>query len=347
MDVFSTEYLAGVVQDLKTPAHWALDQFFGTQVTFETEAVDVDVISRKRRIAPLVSPFSPGRIMNQVGRETRQLKPAYVKDLRVFRAEQGLKRAVGEAIGGTMAPQQRIQMAIVSELEDQLNLLTRRQEIMAIEQLRTGHVTLVGADYPLTDIDLRRDATLTVDLTVGGAESTSWDQAGAHPLTDLKRWALRSKKLSGVYPKKVCMNTDVFSNFVNNADVVKRWQAQNAQLINIALKTDDANDDTGTYMGQIEGFLIYTYADWYVNDADEEVEILPSGELFMADANVEGVRNYGAILDLDSLQAVPFFAKSYTTDNPSARYLLLQSAPLPAMRRPNASVGVKVQPAAA
>jgi hypothetical protein len=85
LDVFSTEYLMGVVEDLKTASSAILDRFFNRQVTFETEAVDVDIIDRRRRIAPLVSPYVPGRVMNQVGKTTRSIKPAYTKDKRVFK----------------------------------------------------------------------------------------------------------------------------------------------------------------------------------------------------------------------------------------------------------------------
>jgi hypothetical protein len=107
MDRFSTEFLMGVVQDLKRPARWFLDRYFTRVETFATEAVDFDIIDRTRRIAPLVSPLVPARVMNQAGREVRSLTPAYTKDKRVFEPARGFKRAVGEKIGGSLTPQQR------------------------------------------------------------------------------------------------------------------------------------------------------------------------------------------------------------------------------------------------
>ena len=52
----------------------------------------------------------------------------------------------------------------------------------------------------------------------------------------------------------------------------------------------------------------------------------------------EGVRAYGAIRDEDAgFQALPYFAKSWKENDPSVRYLLMQSAPLTVPYRINAS----------
>jgi hypothetical protein len=170
MDRFSTEYLMGVVEDLKRPPSWALDRYFTRIETFGTEAVDFDVIDRKRRVAPLVSPLVPAKVMNQAGRVVRSLTPAYTKDKRVFEPGRGFKRAVGEKIGGSLTPAQRIDLAIVGETEDQMNVLTRRQEVMAVEALRTGKVVLTGDQYPSVTVDFQRDAALT-PANLAGARS--------------------------------------------------------------------------------------------------------------------------------------------------------------------------------
>jgi hypothetical protein len=162
---------------------------------------------------------------------------------------------------------------------------------------------LVGDDYPSTTVDFQRDASLTIDLTAGGG-LLPWTDAGSNPLADLKKWALAAKKLSGVYPRVVHMGVDLFATFVSHAKVEKRWQAQNAQIINIGLKLGDALETAETYMGHIEGFEIYVYNDWYVDPVDDvEKEVLPSNELIMASPQAEGTRLYGAIQDLQGLQA--------------------------------------------
>jgi hypothetical protein len=340
MDVFSTEYLAGVVEDLKTPPSFALDRYFGTQRTFDTEAVDFDVIDRKRRIAPLVSPLVPGKVMNQVGRKVTSIKPAYVKDKRVFDPNQGFKRAVGETIGGSLTPQQRIELTIVGEAEDQLNMLARRQEVMAMEALRTGKMVLSGENYPAQTLDFLRDATLSPAGLNGGANA--WDQGTSDPLANLRTWALLAKNKSGVYPDEVTMAVNVFAAFVNHAKVAARWQAQNTAAINTDLALGKPLGEAATFMGIVDGFKIFVYVDWYIDETDTEQQVHPDNWVMLAHARVDGVRAYGAIKDHDSLRAVPYFLKSWNDDDPSVRYLMLQSAPIVAPLRPNATVGVRV-----
>lgn len=340
MNRFSTEYMLGVIENLKRPPSFLLSTFFPTVVTFQTEAVDVDVVTRARRLAPLVSPLVAGKIVNQASQETRVIKPAYTKDKRVFRPGEALKRVAGETIGGSYSPDQRRQIQLAAELEDQIGMITRRKEIMAMEALRTGKVTLVGDQYPTTVVDFQRDATLTIDISAG----TPWTNAAAKPLADLRTWALRAKKIEGVFPRRVVMATDVFDIFVTHANVEKRWQAQNANLINVAIKTGDALEETATLMGYIEGFEIWVYSDWYINDAGAEVDALPAGELVMASSQLQGQQLHGAIQDAKAgLQGLEYFPKMWEEEDPSVEFLLTQSAPLVAPLRPNASVGVKVK----
>ena len=59
---------------------------------------------------------------------------------------------------------------------------------------------------------------------------------------------------------------------------------------------------------------------------------------------IEGVRHYGAIKDEKAgFQALDYFQKSWTVEDPAARILLLQSAPLVVPYRVNACLAAKVQ----
>ena len=51
----------------------------------------------------------------------------------------------------------------------------------------------------------------------------------------------------------------------------------------------------------------------------------------------EGIRLYGAIQDLQALVPASRFPKMLEQQDPSVAYTLTQSAPLPVLRRPNAT----------
>lgn len=151
MDIFSTHVLAKVVENLPTPSSFLLDTFFPNIQTSEKEEIFFDVTDSKPRITPFVSPLLPGKVVNGNGYQTKSFKPAYVKDKRRFDANIPFKRMAGETIGGNLSNAQRYERALATTLQDQLDNLTRREEVMAAEILRTGKTIVSGDGYPATN----------------------------------------------------------------------------------------------------------------------------------------------------------------------------------------------------
>jgi hypothetical protein len=219
-------------------------------------------------------------------------------------------------------------------------MLTRRQEVMACEALRTGKIVLSGDQYPAVTVDFQRDATLSPAALAGAA---LWSAGTATPLANLLTWSLIGLKKSGVFLTDVVMAVDVYQAFIANADVKARWQALNSNRLGTDIALGQPLVEGAVYMGSIDGFNIYVYAGWYINEADVENEIHPSNWLTMsAPAAVEGVRAFGAVKEVENPVEAEYYVKSYTEQDPSVRYLLMQSAPLMVPVRPNASLGVKV-----
>lgn len=335
MDLFSTNILNAVVQDLKRPAAWFLDRYFGTVQTEQTEEIHFDVVDGKRRIAPFVSPVVAGKVVQSQGFTTKTFKPAYTKDKRPFDPSRPFKRTLGEQVGGTLTPQDRMRAILAFELEDQIAMLTRRFEVMAAEALRTGKSTIVGDQYPQVVVDFLRDATLTPAALAGTAR---WGQSAAAPLDNLQTWATLILKASGAQPVDVVMDIDAWVAFRKDPTVTARLNQWRNTAVNLA--QDAATSEGGTLMGVIDQFNIWVYAGWYVDPiAGTEGPILPSGTVIMMSPLVEGIRAFGAIKDEKAgYQAVPYFSKSWVEEDPAFRYLLLQSAPLMVPHRPNATL---------
>jgi hypothetical protein len=331
-DIFTTDVLNGVVAYLPTPASFLLDTYFPNEQRETTEEIHFDVENGKRRITPFVSPLVAGKVVEGQGFTAKTFKPAYAKDKRVFDANRPMKRAIGEQIGGNLTPQARLERTVAYELRDQTNMLTRRLETMASEALRLGQVTVQGDQYPTTLVSYARDGGLTVTL-VG---ANRWGQAGIKPLDNLQDWALLVQQKSGTNPVNVTMDVDAWKIFRADADVktrLDRFRGNSTLIVDAKIETG------GTYMGTIDGFNIWVYADWYVNDAGAEVPMLPSSTVIMGSATgIEGYRAFGAIRDEEAgYQAQPFFVKSWLEKDPAVRYMMMQSAPLVVPYRPNAS----------
>jgi hypothetical protein len=335
MDIYTTATLNRLVQSLIRPQTALLSAFFGEVETSDTETIFFDVTNKKRRISPFVSPLKEGRLVSDEGYVTKTFRPAYIKDKRVFDPNKALKRMAGETIGGSMSPADRAQANLVIASADQLDMLMRRKEIMAAEVLRTGKCVISGDGYPSVEVDFGRDSSHTVTLT----STARWGESGVDPLKDVKNWALNSvMKRSGAKVTDVIMDAEAAQLFVDSASVANYLSTRPSSADPDQLRSNVFLDMGLNFIGRIGGVNFWIYADWYVNEAGTEVPILPSNTVILASAGIEGVQHQGAIKDEASgLQPLEFFSKSWAQEDPSVRYLLMQSAPLVVPYRPNAS----------
>lgn len=335
MDIFSTHVLAKVVENLPTPSSFLLDTFFPNIQTSEKEEIFFDVTDSKPRITPFVSPLLPGKVVNGNGYQTKSFKPAYVKDKRRFDANIPFKRMAGETIGGNLSNAQRYERALATTLQDQLDNLTRREEVMAAEILRTGKTIVSGDGYPATTVDFGRDAALTKALV---SENT-WSGAGSKPLDNLEDWAAEIQNKAGVVAKTVVMDPDAWKIFRSNASVEKYLDYRRGTTN--SLNKDPivrSKESKARYVGSIGDFDLWVYNDSYINDFGTLTNLLPSKTVILGSKDgLEGTRCYGAIHDEKANWTVSrYFTKSWIEEDPSVRWLLLQSAPLVVPYRPNA-----------
>jgi hypothetical protein len=327
-----------------------LDTAFPSVVTFDTESVAVDIEVQKRRIAPFVSPLVEGKVIEELGNETVEFKPAYLKPKTPLTPEKSLQRALGEQIGGApeMTAGQRMQLRAARVLADHYDIIVRRLEVMASEALRLGRVTVSGEGYATKIVNYGRNAGLTIVLEVG----LKWSDAGSNPAKDIEEAAESVHKLEGAAITDIVMDPDAWAVFKENANVQKLLtlagglypQLTGVNAINLGPATF-ADVEGAKFVGVFGTFNLWVYSDWYIDPADGvEKPILPSGTVIgIAKNQIDGVRAHGAILDERAgLQALEIFPKSWVIEDPSVRILMCQSAPLVVPKRPNASFSISV-----
>ncbi len=334
--VHSTQTLIDVVANLKRPRSGILDRYFSDEVTFDTEAVDVDIEKGRRVIAPLVSPRLPAPVRKRPPSETRAIKPAYVKEKIPFDPADALVRAVGENIGGSLSGQEREDRALLRSLDSLTMAVTRRIELMATEALRTGKLVLVGKDYPSTTVDFQRDALLTPAALAGAA---LWSASTSKPLRDIEKLRKAVRKASGVNPIDVVMGDDAFAEFQEHATVKDRLDTRNRT--GNELQVTQVSEGLA-FQGVVDNANILTYSGWYIDPLDDtEKEIWPAKEIAVASPGREGIngkRLYGMIQDPKaSYEPMPFFPKMWEEDDPAIVWVMVQSAPLVVPTRVDAS----------
>jgi hypothetical protein len=330
--MYNTTTLNRTVRDLKRTSAFLLGLFFGAIEVSDTEDIKFDVETGKRRISPFVSPLKEGKVVESLGYKTNSFSPAYVKDKRVHNPLKAFKRTAGEKIGGELTPEQRRQANLAKDLTDQQEMLVRRKEVMASEVLRTGSCTITGDDYDTVVVNFGRNAAHTVVLAPG----SKWSDAGIDPLEDIENWRLTVLKNSGAAPTIAVFDVDAWRFFRESATfdklVDKRALSEAQEIKYMAII-----EAGGVFQGRIGNLTLWLYSDWYVNEAGVEVPILPSRTVLLGSAAIEGVQHHGAIKDDDALFPAESFTKSWKVEDPSVRYLLMQSAPLVVPYRPDAS----------
>lgn len=368
MDIYSTHYLSGVVNSLITPSLFLLDRFFPNQVQAEAETIHFDVIDKTRRLAPFVSPMVAGKIMQEKGYSTLSFQPAYIKVKTPLEPSTRLKRIPGESIGlpadpaqaqmSKLSPLQKQQYRLNTILMDQFDTITRRLEWMAAQALLSGTVTVSGEQYQTSHLDFGRHPDHTKSLP----DYRQWGELdsqgrmtpkpGINPLRDLDEWRTMSLQRVGATLADVVMTPDVFSVF-------KECPAIESRLLRVqgenptTLQTGSPTAEGGTLMGEVDGYRIWVYTSWFIDEDGVEQPMLPPGTVILTSPELAGTRAFGAIMDMEAHTMgiapgtpipVPIFAKSWTEDDPSARWIMSQCAPLVVPTRVNASVSAQVLP---
>ena len=338
MDAFSTNTLNAVVANLYVAPQFLVSRFFPNVQTESSEEIHFDTLNGKRRLSPFVSPLVEGQIVQNLGYTTGTFKPAYIKDKRVFDMNRPLKRSAGEPIGGNMSPANRLRALIAQDSVDQLDMLNRRLEVMAGEVLTTGKSTIAGDKYPTVIVDFGRAAGNTI------VANPLWGDPNALPLDNLMAWQQTVLQQTGAMLQDLVITVDVWQALRANKQLNDRINIYRSLGDKPSIDAGTELGEGGFFVGTVDNFNVYVYSAWYVDPADgAEKPILPAGTAILSGPQLEGVRAYGAIRDeAAGLQPMPYFSKSWTEEDPSVRFLMLQSAPLLVPYRPNASFKAKV-----
>lgn len=329
IDLYSTRSMMRQLETLFPPQSFLRDNFFPETNIATEEAIDIDIVKGKRKMAPFVHPSHTGKIDRREGYTTKTLKPAYVKVIRPSEAADFIKRWAGETIYQTKSREQKMAELMAKDLFEMNEQLTRREEWMCAQQLTTGTIPVVGEGVNVT-IDLGLGATH--DLVNTNLIDNGWATASScKPLDDIDAWQLVISKDSGLIARDLILGETAWAKFIASDQVQEEWLPAGGQNIGTSLVRGD--ETTGAiFRGVARSKRIWTYNELYLDDDGTTVgEMIPAKRAVLVARGARAVKHYGLILDLDAPggAAVRAFPKSWDEKNPSMRYVMLQSAPLP------------------
>lgn len=340
--LYSTYHLDRVVQRLRQQPRFFLNRFFKEEVTHETEEIFFDTVENSEGITPFVHPLHEGRILTHKGYKTNSYKPAYVKEKVIHDPELPLKRMAGEAFGGSMSAEQRLRLHVINDVNRLRERLNNRLEVMAAEVCKTGKALIKGEGFNHL-VDFGRDASLTIDLS---KQDTKAEDKWSNPdmkmteFLEAKSQLVRDKSNRAARATDLIMGPTAWNWFRANNEVKKSAELLRNVDSTIVLTPSEQTEDI-QYKGRFGDFDVFVHYGRYLDDGVEK-RFLEPNEIMLMGKSIEGVRHFGAIKDLKAqISARQFFLKSWETEDPSHRYIMIQSAPLLVPYDANASCLIK------
>jgi hypothetical protein len=217
---------------------------------------------------------------------------------------------------------------------------TRRMEVMAIEAILTGRQTIIGEGFNAV-VDFGRDASMTKTLLT----TSRWSDvtaSGPDIPSQLEGWSQEIANFDGSVDA-VIMDVSAWNLFRRHPSVRGLLEIRRGDMSSLVLSPQIAVRAGLQYKGDLGNFQIWVYTGTYIDPADGVTKpYLPTNTVVLAGSRVEGVRHFGAIMDVDVLVARESYAQSWVERNPSRRMLQMESAPLMVPYRPNSSMRVNV-----
>ncbi|TMV66919.1 major capsid protein, partial [Thioclava sp. BHET1] len=329
---YNTVDLVQVVPNLKRAQTFLLDKFFPNQVLSDTEFVAIDVDVGKRRMAPFVSPLVEGKLVEQRRLQTNIFKPPYIKDKRAPDLRKPVRRMIGERIGGELTGQERELANIQFEMEDQVDVLTRRLEWMASQALQTGTVLVKGEGFDDTLIDFGRDPQLTITLA-GNAQwgvTANFNGGGRDPVPtkSIENWQHTILKLSGAKVTDIIFTTTPWELFLNAEGVQGAIYYPKLGDQGNSINNGPQIAPGAVYKGRWGSYDLWVYNDWYVDENNVEKPMIPDGTVLMSGPDMMGTRAFAQIMDpAFNYGPMAFAPKTWLVEDPAQRLMLMQSAP--------------------
>ena len=336
MDPYTTRTYLGMLAGIKRPKRFLLELFFPREQVFNTAEVIFEKVKATRRLAPFVSPTVAGKPQPGRGIVQATFAPPYLKPKNVIDPTMTLRRRAGESLEGSAAPLDRREAIRLELLEDQDDQITRREEWMGAQLLLSGIMLVVAEDHPPMAVNLLRNPLNTQVLT-GAAR---WGEAGVSPFKFLQAEAPQIATRSGFAPRIVVLDPLAAGLLLQDELLTKLAVAPTPPAglaLNILGVLQDDQDEA-IYLGTAGGFQFWQYQSQYTDSDGTVRNMMPDYTVIMGSpSGGEGVRLYGAILDDEVLEPLPRYPKEWVQPDPSVRYLMTQSAPLPVIPNANAT----------
>lgn len=331
MDLYDTAQLTKLINRLNAPSNFLINLLFKERSYSDKEEVFLDKLLKKHNaLAPFVMPHVEGKVLRTSGYQTVSLKPAYIKFKHILNPHGMQSRMAGEAIGGSLTAQERLNISRVENLEEHVHLLENRLEWMAAKLLVNGEYILSGDDYPERTINFGRHASLSPAALTGNNRWWTGTAVGStsDPMGNIQDQMDGIANKSGGVVDLILMGATAWKGFSKHADfekLIDKTKANGDSRFNVAPQSIIG----ATKRGNLGPAEIWSYYQSYSENGNETKYIPDNAVVSVATNALLGNVLFGCIMDVTNLFAVEKYSKEiWINTEKSAIATLTQSAPL-------------------
>lgn len=357
LDIYTPYQLALVREDPRqtvSTSHW-LDMFFPNTFVSTQEEIAFSKLNASRKIAPFMLPNEPGKpIYRREGERIESFKPAYTKPKDAVRPSEFIALSPGEIVKreSLMSPAARYNREVNRIVTFHRNSIMRLWDFMAARAILNGTLTINYGNGVAPIIDFGRDAGHTVVL---GA-AARWGDAGINIFNGIQGWVdLIANAEFGGSATDIILGASAAVPFM--ADVSSATGSLKDKMSNDFRGSEDVMIQRGiirvdplnpfTWLGRLSnGLDVWRYAGpatKFQNNDGSFTDIMDPRDVVIASRAVDGIKAFGAILDQAAgLEVADIFTKMWDQEDPSARFIMSQSAPLTIPVNPNCTFRARV-----
>lgn len=346
-DLLTWTSLTAAVDARLSPHQFVRKLLYSDVSPQETEEIEVSVIVGARQVAPFVKRNGEAIEVGNYSEDFQNIIAPSVAVKRHLTAKELMNnRRAGFAImPGKGMVLSAAQQHIARTSRFLADMITEAEEYLCCLTLQ-GAISYSVAGQASFSITYGRSASHTIDLLSGNY----WDEAGGKPIDDF----LTARDLvatdTGLTVTDVILGKEATLAFLRNSDVLgqggflnnRRIQAGNLDL------EKQFQDDGALHLGHFEGLNVWSYSRKTTLSDGTSVDLIrpKHAEFVTRSPSAENVLYYGAIHDIDAMEAGQFvgrqFSKSYKSANGKLMWIETQSRPLPVPRRPDSMISMLV-----
>ncbi|EPG5002534.1 major capsid protein [Klebsiella oxytoca] len=329
VDIYQPRMLAAALSQIPRPRRFLLNTFFGNVKTHVTETVDLDIRKGKRTVAAMVHPLHNGKVVERGGFATNTVKPGYTKELIPMRPGDTVTRSFGEDYSQPLTPVQRAARLLGEDLTTLDDRLARREEVMAGQALVQGRVHVLGEGLDHV-VDFGYETGKHKIVLTGGS---CWDTPTGDPMRDLDNWSRAAVARCGLKPNVAIMGKDVVWSLLDNELIKERLDIRNFFVGQMGpVQGFNEEEDGVIWHGRLapSNIDLYSYDElWFNPETGQDEPIIPDDAILLGSTRAGCLMQYGMIQNMFALDAMPRFPHSWVENNGAARWLQLESAPMP------------------